>query len=76
MEPYQITIIHLNRDPINCWMCGKLDQCNYSVPWYCGPVLEGQSEGGRARVCKSCIIKYDKAVEKWDARTGANDGKN
>lgn len=54
-----VTVIHLNAEPIECAMCGCEGFHTHAVPWYCGPVLEGQSEGGYKSVCSSCHDRWD-----------------
>lgn len=44
------------------FMCGAVGFHEHAVPWYCGPVAEGESEGGYKTVCKGC---HDKWAE-WD----------
>lgn len=55
--------IHLWRDPDECNMCGALGYHSHAVPWYCGPVAEGDSEGGYKAVCVRCYGRW----EAWDA---------
>ena len=59
-------IIDMWAAPIECGKCGIEDFHNYCVPWYCGPVLEGESEGGYRTVCKSCHDKW----AKWSDKIG------
>ncbi|MGE0675056.1 MAG: hypothetical protein AB7O64_18590 [Methylibium sp.] len=55
--------IYLWRDPDECSMCGTLGYHSHAVPWYCGPVAYGESEGGYKTVCKRCHDRW----EAWDA---------
>lgn len=55
--------IHLWRDPDECNMCGGLGYHSHAVPWYCGPVAEGESQGGYKAVCRRCYGRW----EAWDA---------
>ncbi|MCQ9375148.1 hypothetical protein NMQ14_12890 [Methyloversatilis sp. XJ19-13] len=55
--------IHLWRDPEDCNMCGALGYHSHAVPWYCGPVAEGESEGGYKTVCARCYCRW----EAWDS---------
>lgn len=52
-----ITIL-MNEDPLDCAMCGKEGWWRSAVPWYCGPVMEGQSEGGYKTVCRRCHDRW------------------
>ena len=55
--------IHLWRDPDECNMCGALGYHHYAVPWYCGPVAQGDNEDGYKAVCERCYGRW----EAWDA---------
>lgn len=55
-------VIHLWRDPDECNMCAALGFHSHAVPWYCGPVASGESEGGYKTVCEKC---YDRWAA-WD----------
>lgn len=57
-----VTVIHLWEEPTECNMCGAVGFHAHAVPWYCGPVAEGESEGGYKTVCKGCHDKW----AKWD----------
>ena len=57
-----VIVIDLNAQTVDCGMCGIEGFHDYCVPWYCGPVRDGESEGGYRTVCKSC---HDKWAE-WD----------
>lgn len=54
-----VTVIDLNAEPYECAMCGSIGFHKHAVPWYCGPVLEGQSEGGYKSVCKPCHDRWE-----------------
>lgn len=49
-------------DPADCCMCGKPTFDHWAVPYYCGPVLEGESEGGYRAACEPCYKRW----EKWN----------
>lgn len=53
-----VTVIHLNEEPLECAMCGCTGFHWHAVPWYCGAVLDGQSEGGYKTVCSSCHDRW------------------
>ena len=58
-----ITVRHLwPDDPCECCMCDKLTFSDKAVPYYCGPVREGQSEGGYKTACDDCYAKW----ERWN----------
>jgi hypothetical protein len=50
--------------PADCCMCGK--PCEgpkaWAVPYYCGPVPMGCSDGGYREACEPCYQKW----EAWD----------
>ena len=52
-------IVDMNAQPVECGMCGAEGFHDHCVPWYCGPVLEGESEGGYRTVCKLCHNKWE-----------------
>lgn len=54
----KVLCIHLWREPEECNMCGALGYLAHAVPWYCGPVAEGESEGGYKSVCKVCHDRW------------------
>lgn len=64
-------------DRFPCAMCGVEGDHRYGIPWYCGPVLEGQSHGCYRSVCRRCSLRYDQAVAKatstWDHWTSSRD---
>jgi hypothetical protein len=47
----------------DCAMCATFGDWRHAVPWYCGPVAEGQSEGAYRAVCPTCYAAW----EQWDA---------
>ena len=49
-------------EPSDCCICGKPTLDHFAVPYYCGPVRSGQSEGGYAPACQPCYARW----EKWD----------
>lgn len=50
--------------PIECAMCEAVGLFDCAVPYYCGPVLEGQSQGGYRCVCRPCYRRW----EAWSER--------
>lgn len=62
-EGNNVLRIHLWRDPDPCNMCGALGYHSHAVPWYCGPVADGDNEGGYKTVCARCYGRW----EAWDA---------
>ena len=53
-------------DPVACCMCERETFDHFAVPYYCGPVLDGQSEGGYRVACAGCYRRWSD----WsDART-------
>lgn len=60
-----IIVINLSPpDPITCAMCEAEGYFEHAVPYYCGPVLEGHSEGGYRSVCGPCYARW----EAWSNR--------
>ncbi len=53
-----VTVIHLWDEPIDCAMCLKPTWDHFAVPWYCGPVREGESDGGYKATCKPCHDRW------------------
>lgn len=53
-----ITVIRMWEILIECAMCGKEGFHRHAVPWYCGPVREGCSEGGYKTVCRRCHDRW------------------
>lgn len=53
-----VTVIDLSAEPDECSMCHAVDFHTHAVPWYCGPVREGQSEGGYKTVCRACHDRW------------------
>lgn len=53
-------VVHLWQEPQECNMCGAVGHHRHAVPWYCGPVLEGGSEGGYKTVCEPCHDRWAK----------------
>lgn len=54
-----ITVLRLDYSPIECAMCGREGDHHHAVPWYCGPVLEGESDGGYKTVCEPCYARWE-----------------
>jgi hypothetical protein len=44
----------------NCCMCDKEGDWDDAVPYYCGPVAEGKSEGGYRTACPTCFLRWKK----------------
>jgi hypothetical protein len=57
-----VTVVHLWVEPIDCAMCGKPTFDHFAVPWYCGPVATGESEGGYRSTCRCCHDRW----ARWD----------
>ena len=53
-----VTVIYLWKEPIECNMCGVVGFHEHAIPWYYGPVAEGESDGGYKTVCKTCHDKW------------------
>jgi len=47
------------RDWFPCAMCEKPGDHRHAVPWHCGPVLEGESQGGYKSVCPTCYDRWE-----------------
>jgi hypothetical protein len=58
MSGYRLLINLSPPDPIECAMCEAVGDFSCAVPYYCGPVLEGQSEGGYRCVCGPCYARW------------------
>ena len=43
----------------DCAMCEQFGDWTHAVPWYYGPVAEGQSEGGYRVVCPMCYATWE-----------------
>lgn len=50
------------QEPIDCCICGKPTFSTLAVPYYCGAVREGCSEGGYAVACQPCHDRW----ERWN----------
>ncbi len=58
-EGKNVLVVHLwDFDVVDCAMCDEPTRHRYAVPWYCGPVAEGESEGGYKCVCKPCHDRW------------------
>lgn len=56
---HPVRVVHLwPPDPIECAMCSAFGDWTWCVPYYCGPVAEGCSEGGYRSVCKKCHDRW------------------
>lgn len=58
-------------EPRDCCMCDKPTLSTLSVPYYCGPVRDGQSEGGHAVACEACHRQW----LEWSAAERCNCGR-
>lgn len=57
-------------EPSDCCMCGRSTFDHFAVPYYCGPVRSGKSEGGYAPACQRCYdrwARWDDAMEEYDS---------
>jgi hypothetical protein len=55
----EILVVRLwEPEPIDCSMCDAQGDWLHCVPYYCGPVAEGCSEGGYRSVCPTCHDKW------------------
>lgn len=57
-------------EPSDCCMCGRSTFDHFAVPYYCGPVRTGKSEGGYAPACQRCYdrwARWDDALEEYDS---------
>lgn len=57
-------------EPSDCCMCGRSTFDHFAVPYYCGPVRSGKSEGGYAPACRRCYdrwARWDDAMEEYDS---------
>lgn len=57
-------------EPVDCCMCGRATLDHFAVPYYCGPVRSGKSEGGYAAACRGCYdrwARWDDALEEYDS---------
>ncbi|MDR6381778.1 hypothetical protein [Paraburkholderia caribensis] len=54
--------VHIMTPPaqIDCAMCDAVGDWLHCVPYYCGPVAEGCSEGGYRAVCPSCHERWSR----------------
>jgi hypothetical protein len=52
--------VHIMTPPlqIDCAMCEAVGDWLHCVPYYCGPVAEGCSEGGYRAVCPTCHNRW------------------
>ena len=58
------------QEPSDCCMCGQPTHSTLAVPYYCGPVRDGQSEGGHAVACPDCHQRWSD----WNAAERCNCG--
>lgn len=49
-------------EPVDCCICSRPTFSTLSVPYYCGAVREGCSEGGYAVACEPCYARW----ERWN----------
>lgn len=60
-EKVVLRVRHLwPEDPVECCMCGRPTFSHLCVPYYCGPVAEGQSQGGYAVACGPCYGRWER----------------
>jgi hypothetical protein len=50
------------QEPVDCCICEKPTYSSFCVPYYCGPVQSGKSQGGYKTACERCYARW----EKWD----------
>lgn len=54
-----VLVVHLwDFDAVDCAMCGTVTRHRFSVPWCCGPVAEGENDGGHKCVCEPCHDRW------------------
>jgi hypothetical protein len=46
-------------ETVECCMCPQQADHSFAVPYYCGPVLEGHSEGGYKVACAWCYARWE-----------------
>jgi len=61
----KVLVVHLWQEPDECAMCEAIGYHEWAVPWYCGPVAEGHSEGGYKTTCKPCPTRSENIVTGW-----------
>jgi hypothetical protein len=58
-----LTIVHLIHDmEVECCVCDRPTFSKLCVPYYCGPVRQGCSEGGYSHACERCYARW----ERWN----------
>lgn len=58
-----LTVVHLIHDmEVDCCICERPTVSKLCVPYYCGPVREGCSEGGYSHACERCYARW----ERWN----------
>lgn len=66
-----VTVYNLTPpEPCDCCICGRATLDRFAVPYYCGPVRSGKSEGGYAPACQRCYTRWaawDDAMEEYDS---------
>lgn len=56
-----LSVRYLNQeDPVECCICGQKTFSHFCVPYYCGAVREGRSEGGYAVACDRCYARWER----------------
>jgi hypothetical protein len=61
-------------EPVDCCICGKPTFDHFGVPYYCGPVRSGKSEGGYRAACERCYGRWsawDDALTEYDSWVAA-----
>lgn len=58
-----VSVRYLNdEEPVDCCICERKTFSKLAVPYYCGAVREGCSEGGYAVACERCYPRW----ERWN----------
>lgn len=58
-----LSVRYLNHDePVQCCICERPTFSTFCVPFYCGAVREGCSEGGYNTACERCYARW----ERWN----------
>lgn len=69
--PHCLSVRHLwPEEPCDCCICGRPTLDHFAVPYYCGAVRSGKSEGGYAPACQRCYdrwARWDDAMEEYDS---------
>jgi hypothetical protein len=58
-----LSVRYLNQEePVTCCICERPTFSTLAVPYYCGAVREGCSEGGYSHACERCYARW----ERWN----------